>query len=69
MVGRRDLAELHEATRAPGQHLAGLALRKLVERVFRHAAGRLDVAGAHLDDAAAMGRTTHDAIAHAQAHP
>ena len=36
---QRHLGELHVAGRAPRQHLPGLALRELVERVLGEAAG------------------------------
>jgi hypothetical protein len=50
------------AARTPRHHLPGLAARKLVHGGLREAPRGLDVPGAHLYDAAAMGRPAHRPI-------
>ena len=48
-IGRQHgLAELHDAARAPRQHLLGLRLRQLVDGVVGETPERVDVAGAKL---------------------
>jgi hypothetical protein len=63
---QRRLGELHLARRTPGQHLSGLAVSELVQRTFGDATGSGDIAGAHLHDAAAMGRAAHHLIGDAE---
>src|SRR6516164_609149 len=63
---QRRLGELHMAARAPRDHLPGFAVRKLVHGALRLAPGCLDVAGAHLHDAAAVGGAAHHRIGDAE---
>ena len=65
-VGKRRLGELHMTARAPGQHLTRLAAASLSMVFVSEAAGDLDVAGAHLPDAAAMARAAHDMVGDAE---
>jgi hypothetical protein len=59
-----ELGELHEAARAPGQHLSALALGELVHRAFAEAARCFDITGPRLHHAAAVRGASHDVIAH-----
>src|SRR5262245_24040625 len=65
LEGRQHVfGELHKATGAPRDHLAGLRLRELADRIASEPGCSLGITGAELDDATAMRRAAHDAIAH-----
>jgi hypothetical protein len=60
---QRRLGELHIAARAPGQHVAGLRAREVIDGAGAHAAAHLDVGGAQLLHAAAMARAAEHPVA------
>src|SRR5215213_7043228 len=58
--------KLNETAWAPSQHLAGLGLREFMEGIAGNARGGVEVAGAELNDAAAVRWSTHHPIADAE---
>src|SRR6266849_9250911 len=66
MRWQRELGELHMAACAPGENLAVLRARELVQGVLRDAPRYVQIAGAELDDPAAVRRSAHDPIGDAE---